>query len=286
MGKKSQFTAEREERLTAFLSRNVAGLSAAKANILIKSGEVRVNGLRTKVNATVCAGDEVSVFVPDELNVSAPKITVLYDDQNIAVFDKPKRIAYDGLPALYGQPLLSVHRLDTNTTGVIVFAKTERALTELERAFRDRRVNKVYSCVVRPAPKDNSATLTAYTRLLPAKGIALVSDKMQEGYKTMITEYRVVERIGDAAVLEVYPHTGRTHQIRAHLAFIGCPIIGEHKYGKAEKAVSGEPTSQMLAAVRLQFFGLKNGMEYLNNQVFTAEDHFDLSFLKENEKND
>ena len=96
----------------------------------------------------------------------------------------------------------------------------------------------------------------------------------------MVTEYKVVERIGNAAVLKVTLHTGRTHQIRAHLCFIGCPIIGEHKYGIKGNAIDGAPDSQMLAATELTLNGLCGKLEYLNGKTFTADSKFDLDFLR------
>ena len=280
MGKRQEFTIEKEERAATFLASRVAGLSRANADKLIKGGEMRVNGLRVKANAILHVGDTVSVFVPDGLK-NASAVKVIYDDSNVVVFDKPKRVAYDALPELYGAPLFAVHRLDTNTTGLIIFAKTERALAELERAFRERTVEKVYEAVVCPAPHDDGATLTAYTKLLHSQNLALVSAECKPGYKTMVTEYRVIKRIGDAAVLRVYPHTGRTHQIRAHLCFVGCPIIGEHKYGVRGRRISGAPDTQMLAAVELVFNGLRGGLEYLNGKTFRTDSGFDVDFLRD-----
>ena len=280
MGKRQEFKIEKEQRAAAFLSSHVAGLSRANADKLIKSGEMRVNGMRVKANAILQVGDAVSVFVPDGLR-DRSAVNIVYDDADIVIFDKPKRTPYDALPELYGEPLFAVHRLDTNTTGLIVFAKTDRALAELERVFRERTVEKIYEAAVYPAPTTDHATLTAYTKLLHSQNVALVSAEQKAGYKTMITEYRVIERIGDAAILRVFPHTGRTHQIRAHLCFAGCPIIGEHKYGIKGRRISGAPDTQMLAAVRLTFDGLRGGLEYLNGKAFTADSGFDVDFLRD-----
>lgn len=281
MGKKIEFTVDREVRAVVFLSSVVPGLTRAKADLLVKSGEVRVNGAKIKKNAELLAGDMLTVFVPDEFGRDK-NVKVLYEDSNIVVFDKPKRTPYDALPSMYGEPLLAAHRLDTNTTGVIVFARTERALGELTSAFRERRASKIYEAVVYPAPAKDREVLTAYTKLDHNTNYAFVFSEPKTGYKTMVTEYVVLRRINGAALLSITPHTGRSHQIRAHLCFAGYPIIGEHKYGaKDAKKFDGAPDTQMLAAVELEFSGLENGLGYLNGRCFKTESGFDLSFLSD-----
>ncbi len=274
MGKKLEFIAETDmSAVQAVMS--VAAMTHAAADRLIKSGEVRIDGKRVRSNVQVSAGAIVRVFLPDAL-YTPPRPKIVYDDDNIVVFDKPKHTSFDALPALYGMPLFAVHRLDTNTTGLIVFAKTESARDELEAAFKERRAVKRYKAVVCPSPQTPHATLTAYTAM--HDGVAAVFERQERGLKTMITEYDVAERIGEAAVLTVTPHTGRTHQIRAHLKFIGCPIVGDPKYGGEKKV--GAPDSQMLAAVELTFTGLKGELEYLNGRTFTTDAGFDLDVLR------
>lgn len=275
MGKKYEFISDKKESVAALLSVAVPSLSRAKSDILIKSGEVRVNGVRVKKNVALNDGDRVNVFVPDSL-LAEKKIDIVYEDDNVVVFDKPKHTPFDTLPELYGKPIIPVHRLDTNTTGVIVFAKNTRAAEQLTAAFKARKTVKRYEAVVSPPPKSDSGLLTAYVAI--DNKTAVVSSSPGSGYKTMTTEYSVTHRVANAAVVSVAPHTGRMHQIRAHFAFIGSPIVGDDKYGG--KRASGVD-SQLLRAVYISFDGLSGELSYLNGKEFSVRPSFNGEYLNE-----
>ncbi len=258
------------ERLDVFLARRVVRLSRSQAQRLIERGLVTVEGAPGRASRIVRQGEAVVVHLPDPdpLSVEAEPLplTVLYQDEEVMVVDKPAGMPVHPGPghprgtlvnALLARfPELSlvgeafrpgiVHRLDKDTSGLMVVARTPRAHRHLVEQLKARQVHKVYLALVHGRPRPDRGIIEAPIGRHPRhrQRMAVV-----EGGREALTRYRVVESLGDYALLEVEPVTGRTHQIRVHMAAIGHPVVGDPIYGRRSPLLS----RQFLHAHRLAF---------------------------------
>ena len=162
------------------------------------------------------------------------------------------------------------HRLDRNTTGLVLFAKNEEALNILLEKFKNREIEKHYQSLVYGIPRKKEDTLTAYLFKDAKKSLVYISDVPKKGYEKIITSYKVIScnNKNNTSLLDVNLHTGKTHQIRAHLAYIGYPIIGDGKYGDREINKKFGYKYQQLCSCSLKFcFRTDAGiLNYLNNK--------------------
>ncbi|MBE5784638.1 MAG: hypothetical protein E7330_02440 [Clostridiales bacterium] len=207
----------------------------------------------------------------------AADISVVFEDENILAVNKPRSIgvaAADGansleerLRSLYGD-VRPVHRLDVQTAGLLLFAKNETAEEALLAAIKERRIRKFYRCTVRGVPEPKEATGQAY--LLKDAGAAHVKifDEPRPGAKEILTRYRVLTASKGKSTLEVELLTGRTHQIRAHMAHLGHPLLGDDRYGDRSFNRQEKADHLSLTAVRLIFdFEASSPLAYLNGRV-------------------
>lgn len=247
--------------------------------------DVKVNGQRVGIDATVVPGTEVKIYTRD-LEPRQPLIRIVYEDENVLVVFKPAGISCEPdakggktlpellslqKPELSCSPLLC-HRLDNPTEGLIILAKSQEVQLLLQDAFRNHQVKKTYTCVVLGTPSPSHAVLEHY--LVKDAKHARVCITPHEGKdgKKVITEYSVLQK-GECARLKVQLHTGRTHQIRAHMAFIGHPLLGDDQYGDREANRFYKARKLMLCSTGLSF-DLPGSLSYLNEKNMSCQPTF------------
>ncbi|GAB4572432.1 MAG: RluA family pseudouridine synthase [Anaerolineae bacterium] len=245
-------------RLDRLIAEQVEDLSRTRIQTLIKDGLVTVNGAASKPAYKLEAGDRIAVHLPEpETSEIVPEdipLDVLYEDNDLIAINKPAGMVVHPSyghtsgtlvnAVLYRWPELRevgdqhragiVHRLDKDTSGVIVVARTPRAHRALAEQFEQRRTTKKYLALVEGNPQSASGRIEAPIGRDPRqrKRMAVIRDGREA-----ITEYTVLEYYADHALLEVRIFTGRTHQIRVHLAFIGHPIVGDDVYGYRKQRI-------------------------------------------------
>lgn len=242
---------------------------------LLKQKDIRVNGKKAERDQPVREGDKISYYLTAKQE-SRPCFIPVYEDENILLADKESGVNSEALYASLRErgEYYFIHRLDRNTTGLIVFAKNKGAEEELLSCFKDRRVEKKYRALCFGSPKKDHEVLTAYLRKDEKRAAVQISDRENFGEK-IVTEYRVLSR-GEISCLEITLHTGKTHQIRAHLAHIGCPIVGDEKYGDSEKNARYKKRRQCLHAYSLCLHA-GGPLQEIGDTVFRSERKFDIT---------
>jgi 23S rRNA pseudouridine1911/1915/1917 synthase len=265
------------ERVDAALSR-MLGLSRTRAAELAEGGFVRVDGVVAGKSVRLLPESWIEVEMPSVAPVrpvsaadDVPALRVAYEDDDVVVVDKPVGVAAHPSPGWTGPTVVGVlasrgyristsgsaerqgvvHRLDVGTSGLMVVAKSENAYTELKRAFKERTVDKIYHALAQGHPDPTSGTIDAPIGRHPGSDwkFAVTADG-----KPSVTHYEVLEMLPAASLVEVHLETGRTHQIRVHMAALRHPLVGDLTYG-ADPALAQRVglSRQWLHAVRLGF---------------------------------
>lgn len=278
------------QRADKFITKAFPHLPKALMYKAFRKKDIKVNGRWIKENAFLAEGDELSVYLPDDclgaktFTPTEDNIAVIYEDMNIVIIDKDR-----GVPCQMGQegktPLCDMfksylynrkefvpeneqsfspalcNRIDTNTAGLVIGAKNARALRCMNEAIRNREVKKFYLCTTEGVPPKNEDEIRLFLTKDPAANKMYVTDKGEE----TVTCYKVLEQIPGGARVEVELKTGKSHQIRAVMAHLGCPITGDKKYGA--KTHGG----QQLIAYKLSFAITDPFLNYLNEKVFYSK---------------
>lgn len=265
------------KKLDKFIFDKFPSLSSGLFYKTLRKKDFRVNDNRISENIILHTGDEIKVFISDELLKNNILLPTIYEDDNILVIDKPTNIEVVGensvtsiLEKKYSY-IKPCHRLDRNTTGLVLFAKNEESLNILLAKFKNHEIEKHYKATVYGIPKVKKAKLEAFLFKDSKKSLVYISNEPKKGYQKIITSYEVIkeDKKQNISVLDIKLETGRTHQIRAHLAYIGFPIIGDGKYGKNEINKKFNKKTQLLESYSLKFNFSSPGsiLSYLNGKV-------------------
>ena len=278
-------------KLDKFLKNNISNLSNNLFYKTLRKKDIKINGKRVSENVTVFEGDEILVYIPDNLLESNLNLDIVYEDNNILLINKPSNIEVTGVQSLtevvhklYSScefKPMPCHRLDRNTSGLILFAKNKLALEILLDKFKHHEIEKHYLALVYGVPKKKNEKLISYLFKDSSKSLVYISDVPKKGYQKIITSYSLIETFdNNSSLLDVEIETGRTHQIRAHLAHINLPIIGDGKYGINEINKKFKAKTQKLVSYKLFFkFESDSGiLEYLSKKSFELKSGKKLLF--------
>ncbi len=270
-----EFTVDGAIKLSKLVAQKT-NLKYGEVRKLLDNKDIKVNGKRTGQDLTLAVGDTVIVY--GNFSTVKKEISIVYEDQNILIANKDKGInsdtLFEDLKQSCGE-LYYIHRLDLNTDGIIVFAKNPVAEKELLQGFKDRTFTKTYLALVYGIPQNNSAILSDYLiKDSKNSSVKIVKHKVL-GALTVKTAYEVVKKGSQTSLLRVTLLTGRTHQIRAHLAFYGHFIIGDGKYGVNAINKQLKASKQQLSSDGITFYFTENSpLYYLNGKTFTIDKKF------------
>ena len=264
---KLQINVKKNQKIRDFLLNY--GFSSAQTNKIIKNRDVKLNGVRLGEDDEVAAGQSVVVFCSE---LPKPKFETVYQDENVLVVNKGDNIEVQGAGGLEEMTkTIAVHRLDRNTTGLVILAKTQEAEIALKNAFKNHTIQKKYVCEVYGKPNFSGEEKTAYLVKDKTRSEVKIFSNFVQGAVKISARFKTVKVGEQTSLVEVDLLTGRTHQIRAHLAYMGFPIIGDGKYGKNQINKKFKQKYQKLHCFLLKIIKINAKFEYLTQKTFIAK---------------
>lgn len=305
------------QRLDKFLLKKFKTMPKKMAYMYIRKKCVKVNGKKATPEVMLKENDLLTFYIKDEFfdNIQeenyeflkAPKnLKIIYEDENIILLDKKpgvivhqdKSYHFDCLLLrlqhyLYDKGVYNpkeencfapalVNRIDRNTGGIVIGAKNAESLRILNQKMKDRELHKFYLCLLINKPKKDNAILSDYLIKNEKTNKVTVLRNEKQGAKKILTKYSVLETNNNLTLCEVELLTGRTHQIRAHMSSIGCPILGDNKYGNKKLNQKYSLSKQCLYSYKLAFdFTTDSGiLSYLDKKDFSTNDIWFMDYLK------
>lgn len=266
------FTAKQNKKLSKAVSELNEPLPYYAFFKLLRDKDIKVNGKRIKEDVLLEVGDKVEIYYT---LARKEKFNLLFEDENIVVINKfsgfTSEDVFDTLSKKY-KDIRFVHRLDRNTSGIMIFALNFESESELLFGFKKRTFDKKYKTeVIGKMPKKEDV-LTAYLVKDSEKAQVKIFDKKVPDSVEIKTGYKVLQEKENTSILEITLFTGKTHQIRAHLSHIGHPVLGDGKYGDNKVNKTLKVKSQILCSYKLTLhFEKTSRLNYLNNKTFTLE---------------
>ncbi len=296
------------QRLDRFLTKTFANLPVSIMYKHIRKKDIKLNGKRCQINDRVQTGDVITLYIKDEFLEQQPtvyeflyaskQLDIVYEDDHILLLNKPVGLLVHPDENEYRDTLLFriqrylfekgeyqpdnenafapalVNRIDRNTCGIVIAAKTAMALRVLNQKLRDREIHKHYLCIAHGKMPKEEDTLEGYLTKNEGQNRVYIDKKPGAYSRQIITRYRVLQYKNNLSLLEIELLTGRTHQIRAHLASIGHPLLGDGKYGTNQLNHATGFHKQALCSYRLQFDFTTPAeeLEYLNQKTFSLDE--------------
>lgn len=269
---KIEFEVKKKDKLLNVLC--AQGFSYSYACKMLRNKDVKVDEMRVKDNIDVFEGSSVTAFYTE--GAIKENFEIVFEDENILCINKGKGIEVEGKEGLEGKikGSIAVHRLDRNTEGLLVMAKNKFAEEELLSAFKNHTITKKYIAEVVGNTSFNGETYKVYIEKDSKNSFVKVFPNDKKNRQEIVTAFKTIKSGGATSLVECTLYTGRTHQIRVHLAYLGHPIVGDGKYGQNEVNRKFKAKTQSLVCHYLKLDGLGVHLNYLNGREFKLKlDH-------------
>ena len=302
-----------DQRMDKFIAKAVPLLPKNLRYKYLRTKRIKLNGKKCEISTRLREGDLVELYINDEFFEedsrraflhAGPMVPIVYEDENLLLVNKPVGLVVhedeSGTPdTLIGRTLRYLYekgeydpaqeqsfvpslcnRIDRNTSGLVICAKNAATLRVMNEKIRDRELEKRYRCLVHGTPEPRAGRVTLFMRKDSGENRIRVFDSPVPDGRTMITDYRVLRTDGRHSLLEVDLITGRTHQIRATMAHIGHPLVGEGKYGIAANDLGFQHQALCAWSVTFRFQGSCH-LDYLNSRTFSLGEDVFTGYIRE-----